>query len=101
MAVPDARFARDDLLHLYEREEAGTDAKDGLAVALAAVADDAVMDDLVALAQDRSNGHSRVFLLEALARSRRPDAREALQRLAADADVAPEATRLLRRGSPN
>jgi hypothetical protein len=50
------------------------------------------------LAQDPSNGQSRVLLLSALARSLRPDALEALQRLAADGDVAPEATHLLRRG---
>lgn len=55
LAVRDARFAWETLVRLYRDEPAGTDAKDGLAVALAAVSD----DEVVALARDAVHGDSR------------------------------------------
>lgn len=48
----DAKFAWSRLVDLYCDEPAGTDAKDGIAVALAAVADADVVDELAALARD-------------------------------------------------
>jgi hypothetical protein len=98
LAVRDARFAWNDLVRLYRDEKAGTDAKDGLAVALSATSDDEVVDELVALARDRSHGGSRLLLLLGLKRSRAPEASAALEEFAADEDLGEEARRLLRGG---
>jgi HEAT repeat protein len=84
LAVPDAKFAWYVLIRLY-RQEQPSDAKDGLAVALAAAADDEVIDDVIDLVRDGEHGSSRLLLLSALGRSRAPQAQQALQELAADA----------------
>ena len=65
-------------------------AKDGLAVALAATATDAVIEELIALAKDRSHGNYRLLLLSALRKSKNPLARQALDQLASDPDLADE-----------
>ena len=96
LAVRDARFAWDALKRLYERAEPGTDAKDGLAVAIAAAADDDVIDDVIALARDARHGTSRVLLLRALARSRDRDAVSALKELERDAELTREVRRLVK-----
>jgi hypothetical protein len=96
LAVPDAKFGWDVLTRLYRQEPKGTDAKDGLAVALAATADDEVVDDLMLLADDTRHGKSRVLLLSALARSDDERARAALGELQADPELAAEAQRLLK-----
>jgi len=101
LAVPPAKFGWPKLLDLYRREPAGTDAKDGLAVALAAIADRELMDDVVALARDRRHGASRILLLGALARSRQPQARAALTELAGDPQLASEVARILKRSLPS
>jgi aminopeptidase N len=93
LAVRDARFAWGTLVRLYREEEAGTDAKAGLAVALAAAADGDVLDEVIALARDSRHGQSRVLLLAALRRLR---AQAALQELADDPVMGQEARRLLR-----
>jgi hypothetical protein len=80
-------------VQLYEREPAGTDTKDGLAVALAAISDRSTLDDLVALAEDARHGASRVLLLRGLPRSRQAAARAAVERLQSDPDVGAEARR--------
>jgi hypothetical protein len=98
LAVPgDAKFAWESLATLYEREDQGTDTKAGLAVALAAVADDDVVQELIALARDPANGESRVLLLRGLARSRDPRGEAALDEFAEDDLLGTEARRILRR----
>lgn len=97
LAVRDAKFGWETLTRLYRQEEAGTDAKDGLAVAIAAAADDDAIGELIALAQETTHGKSRILLLSALARSQDPRARSALRELEADAELATEVRRILRR----
>lgn len=89
----DARFAWPTLVELYRIEPAGTDAKDGLAVALAAVSDRSTLRELIELAEDRRHGESRVLLVSGLTRSRQPEARTAVDRLQDDPDVGTEARR--------
>jgi HEAT repeat protein len=95
LAVRDARFAWETLIRLYRQEEASSNAKDGLAVALAAVSDDDVLDDLISLARDSAHGESRLLLLRGLKRSRTLQARTALEEFAADPVLGQEARRLL------
>jgi HEAT repeat protein len=97
LAVRDAKFGWETLTRLFRQEEAGTDAKDGLAVAIAAVADDDVFGDLIALARETTHGESRILLLSALARSQDPQARSALKELEADPELATEVRRIFRR----
>lgn len=96
MAVPGARFAWPVLVTLY-RQEPGRRTKAGLAVALANVADDETIDDLIALARDAQHGESRLLLLNALERSRLPQARKALMELGGDSGLQKEVQRILRR----
>jgi hypothetical protein len=70
LAVRDAKFACARLVELYCPEPADTNAKDGLAVALAAASDDEVIDELISLARDSAHGASRSLLLRGLKRSR-------------------------------
>ena len=87
----DARFAWPELVSLYREEPPGTDAKDGLAVALAAISDRSTLTELIQLAQDRSHGSSRVLLIRGLTRSRQPEARAAVEGLQDDPEVGEEA----------
>lgn len=96
LAVQDAAFAAEVLIELYRQEKAGTDAKDGLAVAIGGAADDAVVDDVIALAKDPANGTNRVLMLDALGRSKAPQARAALAAIAQDPAIGEEARRLLK-----
>jgi HEAT repeat protein len=101
LAVRDAQFAWPTLTRLYREEDAGTNAKDGLAVAIAATSHDEVIDELISLAGDTQHGESRLLLLRALKRSRNPRARTALEELEADPELEKEVRRLLRRrGQP-
>jgi hypothetical protein len=96
LATPQARFAWKTLARLY-RTETGTRTRDGLAVALAAMADAGNIEQLAELAEDRRNGPSRVLLIRALAGSSSPRAREALSGLRSDPEVSKEVARLTRR----
>lgn len=89
LAVPEAAFGADTLLALYAAEPAETDAKQGLAVALATAAAEDRIDELIALAGDPAHGSSRLLLLRALPR-------EALKAFASDPELGEEARRLLR-----
>lgn len=95
LAVRDAKFGWKTLTRLYRDEKAGTDAKDGLAVALAASSDDEVVDELISLAQDPAHGQSRLLLLRGLKRSKAPQAQSALEKFTEDPDLSKEARRLL------
>jgi hypothetical protein len=64
--------------------------KDGLAIALAGASDDSVMQELIDLAKDKRHGSSRILLLAGIKRSRRPEARRAIDELANDPELAKE-----------
>lgn len=98
LAVRDSRFGWESLAQLYREEPAGTDAKDGLAVALSAAADEDVADQLIDLAGDDEHGDSRLLLLRGLKRLEASQARTAFERFAADAVLGEESRRLLRGG---
>ena len=95
LAVRDAKFGWRRLVRLYRAEEARTDAKSGLAVALAASADDEVIDEVISLAREPVHGESRILLLRALKRSRAPHAHAALEAFTDDPVLGQEARRLL------
>ena len=59
-------------------------AKSGLAAALSAAATDDVIAQLASLAKDRSDGDSRLLLLNALRKSKTSVAKDALEELADD-----------------
>jgi hypothetical protein len=103
LAVPDAKYAWPTLVAEYRKAPMGMGiiapgdtkefklgAKDGLACALSATATEAMIEELIALAKDRSHGQSRLLLLRALKRSKKPAARNALEELAPDPDLAKE-----------
>jgi hypothetical protein len=86
LAVPDARHAWPILAAEYRKipNSVRLGAKGGLAVALAATATDKVMDELIVLAKDQSQGESRVLLLRALRKSKSAVAKRAIEELASD-----------------
>jgi hypothetical protein len=96
LAVPDARYAWPIFVAEYRKAPMGQEngiqlrAKDGLAVALAATATDNVMDELIAIAKDRSHGSSRLLLLKALRKSKGAAAKKAIEELASDPDLEKE-----------
>ncbi len=96
LAVPEARYAWPTLVAEFKNAPMGDEngikscAKDGLAVALAATATDAVIEELIALAKDRSHGKSRLLLLSALTKSKNALAKKALEELSSDPDLAIE-----------
>jgi hypothetical protein len=96
LAVREASCGWEVLTRLY-RDEHEVRAKDGLAVAIAAAANDELICDVIALAQDPSQGPSRLLLLGALERSADPRARAALMDLGTDPDLAKEIQAILRR----
>ena len=73
-------------------------AKGGLAAALAATATENVMDELIVLAKDRSQGESRVLLLRALRRSKSAVAKRAIEELASDPGLEKEIASWRKRG---
>ncbi len=96
LAVPEARSAWRLLTRLY-RAETLPDAKSGLAAALSAIADDAVLDELIALIRDVRHGPTRIVLLSALERSEDRRARAALMALGTDPELVLEIQDILRR----
>ena len=94
LAVPEARQAWPTLIAEYRKASMGVGdngfrlgAKDGLACALSAAATEAMMEELVALAKDRTNGSSRLLLLSALKKSKSSIVKQALEELASDPDL--------------
>ena len=96
LAVPEARPAWPLLVRLY-RDETLPDTKSGLAVALSAIADDAVLDELITLIRDGRHGETRILLLGALERSKDRRARAALMALGTDPELVLEIQDILRR----
>ncbi|BAS27245.1 hypothetical protein [Limnochorda pilosa] len=97
LAVPEAKFGWDVLTRLFRDERDDERAKDGLAVAIAAIADDQTIGEVIALARDPQHGSSRLLLLSALERSRDPRALAALMELETDPDLVKEIRVILRR----
>lgn len=95
----DFRHSWETLTRLYRREEAGTDAKNGLAVAISVVAesDDDLFDEVIDLVKDVNQGESRVLLLSALERSSDLRARAALMELGSDPQLSKEVQAIFRR----
>jgi hypothetical protein len=90
LAVREARYLWPVFVKEYLNEPIGSNAKEGLAVALMVTVTDATMEEFVALAKDRRNGPSRLYFLRALKRSKNPIAKEALAVLASDPDLEKE-----------
>lgn len=82
LSVPEARYACSQLIEAYRPEPPAVagemSAKQGLSVALAALADDAVIDDVLEVFQDKEECESRMSLVAALEKSKDPRATEAL-----------------------
>lgn len=97
LAVPETKAAGWAVLRRSYRKEQEEQPKDGLAVAIAAAADEDVIGDVIALARDVRNGPSRLLLLGALERSKDPRARAALMSLGTDQELAEEIQVILRR----
>lgn len=96
LAVPEAKVGWDLLMRLY-REEQENRAKDGLAVAIAAAADDDLVEDVIALARDARHGSSRLLLLSALERSASSRVRDVLMDLRTDPELRKEIRVILHR----
>lgn len=64
--------------------------KDGIAVALSGASDDTVISELIELAKNKRHGDSRLLLLLGIKRSRRPDAKKAIEEMAADPALSKE-----------
>jgi len=96
LAVPEARFGWPVLIARYQSER-NVRAKDGLAVAISAVADEDLIDDVIALVRDERQGPSRVLLLDALDRSKDRRAHEVLREMASDPDLEKEIRFILRK----
>jgi hypothetical protein len=96
LAVREASCGWEVLTRLY-RDENEDRVKDGLAVAIAAAADDEVIGEVIALARDTSQGPSRLLLLGALERSADRRARAALMELGTDPELTKEIQVILRR----
>jgi hypothetical protein len=79
------------LVDEYRKTDISDDhVKQSIAAALAGASDDSVMNELIALAKDKSQGNSRILMLRGIRRSRRPEARQAIEELANDPDLAKE-----------
>lgn len=64
--------------------------KDSLGAAISQSSDDSVIHELIELAKDRSQGTSRVMLLRGIKRSKRLEAKQAIDELAEDPELARE-----------
>jgi HEAT repeat protein len=85
-----------DTLVRFYRSEQDPKAREGLAAALADLADPSRLDELIELVRDRQHGPSRAFLLLPLRRARLAKARETIESLANDPDLKLEIARILK-----
>ena len=98
LAIPQARIGWTQLVDHFQKDSdrSGLGAKFAIASALATIADESVMGDLIRLAVDPRHGQNRIPFVRALARASAPRARKALQQLALDADTSAEVKRTLK-----
>ncbi|TWB26807.1 hypothetical protein [Nitrospirillum viridazoti] len=73
-----------------ETKEYHLGTKDGLACVLAVAVTDQTLPELIALAEDRTQGESRILLLSALRDSKNPIAKQAIERLRNDPQLSKE-----------
>jgi hypothetical protein len=71
--------------------------KDGLAVALSGMARPDDLAEIIKLVDDRQNGRTRIFFLDNLSRSRKPQALEAIARHVDDPHLFKETRKILQR----
>jgi len=96
LAIPEARPAWPILVAEYRKAPIGFEdgfrlrAKSGLAVALSATVTNETIEELIALAKDPANGSSRLLLLHGLLKSKTLAAKQALEELAFDPELAKE-----------
>jgi hypothetical protein len=98
LAVPEAITEWDTLVQLFEGEADTTTegAKWGLACALSAASNDAVIEDMIRLIGDRRHGKNRIGLIDGLARSADPRALNALKGAAGDSQLESEVNRAIK-----
>ena len=95
LAVRESRFAWNTLAEFFKKEQEPR-VHEALAIAVAESADNSVLDDIIELVQDRSNGDDRVHLLGALKRSKDSKALTAILSLAKDPALEYEVNKYLR-----
>jgi hypothetical protein len=79
------------LVDEYRKTGIGDDhVRQSIATALAGASDDTVINELINIAKDRSQGSSRILLLRGIRRSKRPEAKQAIKDLVNDPDLAKE-----------
>ncbi len=90
LAIPQTReIAWGEIQRLY-RDEKNESVKNAIAATIDFIADDKVLDEMMTLCREKTNGWSRVLLLGALERSKNPRAQEALAELNADPQLQTE-----------
>lgn len=96
LGAPVAKYAWPTLVAEYRKAPMGVvdgirlGAKGGLAAALAETVTNDTIDELIALAKDRSHGSSRLLLLKGLRKSKVAAAKKALEELASDPELSKE-----------
>ncbi len=98
LTVPEAKpLAAHALIEAFQHEPDGTDisVKWALANALTVVADDSVLDDLIALVQDKRHGTSHTVLTLALGNTKNPRTVDVLLELLQDDEVVEHALTVL------
>ena len=95
LGVREARFVFPTLAAEYRKRPPsgkgeGMGPKDRLAATLSVIVTKETIDELIALAKDSAHGNSRLLLLAGIKRSRTPQAKQALQELAFDPQLAKE-----------
>src|SRR5262245_35711616 len=96
LAVPQSRPSLEHLIRLY-KSETDSQPKDGLAVAIASVADEDALDDVIALVRDQRLGESRLLLLSVLEETLALRGRAVLEEMQEDPDLRKEIRVILRR----
>ena len=91
LAVPQALPYRPTLISLFRRDPPVSEGfRYGLGVAIAHTTGPHNLSETIELAKDRSLGESRLPLLLAIRRSRKPEIRQVIEELGKDADLAKE-----------
>ena len=97
LGVKQAKFAWDKIKRAYISEKAGTQFKEGLAVALSIIADASRLDEVLELLFDDSHGPTRGHLIRAISKSRSDKARVAIEELAKIPDLERLCTAIIKR----
>ncbi len=96
LSVPEAKYAWETFVQLYRQEDSRS-LKGSLANVINDLADDDLIDEVIALVRDPGNGSTRLLLLRALERSQAPRAHATLEEMADDPDLVKEIAVILRR----